>query len=285
MGETTAGRAFTDWHTHIYLPEHLGPIWTDRGTELVGRPGFGAADPNEHTRVMAESGVDSFLVLGLKVARIGMDVPNEFVGEYFDANRHRAIGVGSVDPTQPGAPDELRHAVKRYGLRGVKLSPPYQGFHPHSEEAYAVYRAAADLGIFLMFHQASVFAPDGMNEYAYPTLLDKVARDFRDTKLLLAHFGKPWMNETVELMMKNRNVYADVSTLPIKTWQLYNGLRLAIEGHVTDRLVFGSDFPSFDPREAADQFLAIAELPAPLPIPRSVVEDILYNRPLELLSA
>ena len=276
-------RPFTDWHTHIYLPQHLGPVWTDRGTELVGRPGFGAADLAEHSRVMAASGVEKFLIIGLQVARIGMFVPNEFVGEYLDANRDRAIAVGSVDPTQPDAADQLRLAVREYGLHGVKLSPPYQGFHPHSDEAYAVYRAAADLGIFLMFHQASVFAPDGCNEYASPTLLDKVAREFRDTNLLLAHFGKPWMNECVELMMKNCNVFADVSTLPIKTWQMYNGLRLAIEGHVTERLVFGSDFPSFDPREAADQFLAIAELAMPLPIPRAVVEDILYNRSFDLI--
>ncbi|GHB56848.1 amidohydrolase [Streptomyces viridiviolaceus] len=276
-------RPFSDWHTHVYRPEHLGPVWTDRGTELVGRPGFGRADLQEHTRAMAAAGVERFLIVGLRVARIGMDVPNDYVGEYLDAHRDRAIAVGSVDPTQPGAAAELRRAVRTHGLHGVKLSPPYQGFHPHSDEAYEVYRTAADLGIFLMFHQASVFAPQGMNEYASPTMLDRVAREFRDTKILLAHFGKPWMNEAVELMMKNRNVFADVSTLPVKTWQLYNGLRLAIEGHVTDRLVFGSDFPSFDPREAADQFLAVSDLEMPLPIPRAVVEDILYNRPFELL--
>ena len=134
-----------------------------------------------------------------------------------------------------------------------------------------------------MFHQASVFAPDGLLELASPTLLDRVARDFRDTNILLAHFGKPWMNETVELMMKNRNVFADVSTLPIKTWQMYLGLRLAVEGHVTDRLVFGSDFPSFDPRQAADDFLAIADLATPLPIERETLEDILYNRPFDII--
>lgn len=276
-------RPFTDWHTHIYLPEHAGPVWTDRGLELVGRKAFGAADPDEHARTMAESGVSRFAIVGLQIAHIGMHVPNDFIGTYLHANKERAIGVGSVDPTQPGAAEALKTAVREWGLHGVKISPPYQGFHPHSEEAYAIYRAAADLGIFLMFHQASVFVPDGFHEFASPSLLDKVAREFRDTKLLLAHFGKPWMNETVELMMKNRNVFADISTLPIKTWQMYTGLRLAIEGHVTKRLVFGSDFPSFNPRAAADDFLALADFNMPLPIPREVLEDILYNRPFELV--
>lgn len=276
-------RPFTDWHTHIFLPEHAGPVWTDRGLELVGRPAFGAADPEEHARVMAESGAERFAIVGLQIANMGMHIPNDFIGTYLHANRDRAIGIGSVDPTQPGAAEALKLAVREWGLHGVKISPPYQGFHPHSDEAFAVYRAAADLGIFLMFHQASVFAPNGFLEFASPSLLDKVAREFRDTKLLLAHFGKPWMNETVELMMKNRNVYADISTLPIKSWQMYTGMRLAIEGHVTGRLVFGSDFPSFHPRDAVNDFLALSELNMPLPIPRAVLEDIVYNRPFELV--
>ncbi|MDT0203046.1 amidohydrolase family protein [Nocardioides sp. AE5] len=279
-----AHRRFVDWHTHVFRPEHCGPVWTDRGTELVGRAAFGEADLTEHARVMEAAGVEQFALIGLQIANMGMFVPNDYLGGYLAENKGRAIAVGSVDPTQPGAADALRQAVREWGLHGVKLSPPYQGFHPHCDEAYEVYRAAADSGIFMMFHQASVFSPDGYLEYAYPALLDKVAREFRDTKMLLAHFGKPWMNETVELMMKNGNVYADVSTLPIKTWQMYNGLRLAIEGHVTDRLVFGSDFPSFNPRDAADDFLAIADLEMPLPIPRSVVEDILYNRPFDLIT-
>lgn len=213
--------------THIYLPEHCGPVWTRRGLELVGKEAFGVATPEAHIQAVDEAGASHFAVVGLQIAMMGMHIPNDFIGTYLHSHKDRAIGVGSVDPTQAGAPQRLRDAVKEWGLSGVNISPPYQGFHPHSEEAYAIYRTAADLGIFVMFHQASVFAPDGHLEVASPTLIDKVAREFRGTKFLLAHFGKPWMNEIVELMMKNPNVYADVSTLPIKTWQLYTGLRPA----------------------------------------------------------
>lgn len=278
-----APRPFTDWHTHIFLPEHAGPVWTRRGLELVGRAAFGDASPQAHLAAMEAAGVSHFAVVGLQVAMMGMHIPNDFIGSYLHTHKDRAIGIGSVDPTQPGAAQSLRDAVKEWGLSGVKISPPYQGFHPHSEEAYAIYRTAADLGIFVMFHQASVFAPDGHLEVASPALIDKVAREFRGTRFLLAHFGKPWMNELVELMMKNPNVWADISTMPIKKWQLYTGLRLAIEGRVTGRLLYGSDFPSFQPKEDSELFLSIADLAMPLPIPRDVVEDILYNRPFELL--
>lgn len=277
-------RGIIDWHTHIFRPEHCGPVWTERGTELLGIPAFGEADLAEHSRVMAESGVDRFALIGLQIAKMGMFVPNDYLGGYLEQNRGRAIGVGSVDPTQPGAADALRQAVREFGLHGVKLAPPYQGFHPHSDEAFEVYRAAADCGIFMMFHQASVFAPDGMLEYAYPSMIDKIAREFRDTNILLAHFGKPWANETVEVIMKNSNVFADVSTLTCKPWQLYNALRLAMETHgVIDRIVFGSDFPSFNPGEAARDFLALADLEMPLPIPKAILESILYDRPFDII--
>lgn len=276
-------RSITDWHTHIYLPEHCGPVWTQRGLELLGKPAFGEAAPHDHIAAMDQAGIARFAVVGLQIAMMGMHIPNDFIGTYLHAHKDRAIGIGSVDPTQPGAAQALRDAVREWGLVGVKISPPYQGFHPHSDEAWAIYRTAADLGIFVMFHQASVFSPIGHLEVASPILIDKVAREFRSTKFLLAHFGKPWMNELVELMMKNGNVWADISTLPVKPWQLYTGLRLAIEGRVTGRLLYGSDFPNFNPKQDIETFLSISDLAMPLPIPRAVVEDILYNRPFELL--
>src|SRR5690606_21647142 len=73
-------RPFVDWHTHIFRPEHCGPVWTDRGTELVGRPAFGEADLAEHTRVMDEAGVDKFALIGLQISKMGMFVPNDYIG-------------------------------------------------------------------------------------------------------------------------------------------------------------------------------------------------------------
>jgi hypothetical protein len=55
---------------------------------------------------------------------------------------------------------------------------------------------------------------------------------------------------------------------------------------VTDRILFGSDFPVMTTRAAADAFAAINDwgdavrLP---PIPPELIDEILYRRPLELV--
>jgi predicted TIM-barrel fold metal-dependent hydrolase len=231
------------------------------------------------------AGAKRFAVIGLQIAQIDMCVPNDYIAEQVDRSEGRAIGVASVDPTQPGAADEVDRAVRDLGLVGVKLSPPYQGFHPHCDEVWAIYERAAALGVFLMFHQSSVFVPDGAHEYANPVLLDKVARTFRDTPILIAHMGKPWCEEVVDLMVKNANVYTDVSAMSGKTLTLYNALRCAIEAGVTDRVLFGTDFPVFDPVVCLERMLALPTVNFPLPIPPDVIDGILYDRPLELLVA
>jgi predicted TIM-barrel fold metal-dependent hydrolase len=214
-----------------------------------------------------------------------MSIPNEFVAEYVERDPATTIGFASVDPNDPQAVDKLRYAVETLGLRGLKLSPPYQNFHPHSPEAEAVYRAVAELGIPMMFHQGAVFMPRGVLEVASPVLLDKVAREYPETRIIVAHAGQPWYAETVALMYKHRNVFADLSARFHRPWQLHNILLAAIDYKVADRILFGTDFPVSTPAFCVEQFRAINErtgdrLP---PIPADLVEDVLHNRPWSLL--
>ena len=88
------------------------------------------------------------------------------------------------------------------------------------------------------------------------------------------------------LMRKNHNVFADLSARYHRKWQLYNGLQIAIEYKVTDRLLFGSDFPVMSSGAAADAFRAINDFGEGVSLPRipdEVIDGILYGRPFELL--
>ena len=66
--------------------------------------------------------------------------------------------------------------------------------------------------------------------------------------MVIAHLGHPWINETLVLIRKNRNMYSDISALYYRPWQFYNALVAAMEYGVLDRLLFGSDYPFTTPQ-------------------------------------
>src|SRR5581483_5223654 len=53
-------RQLVDWHTHCYLPEHLGP---EAGATLQARVGGAHAWPDAHRRGVVEGGADRFVVI------------------------------------------------------------------------------------------------------------------------------------------------------------------------------------------------------------------------------
>lgn len=274
-----------DWHMHVWLPEHLGPIWGGELDRRYGRALSAEASFDDLDRAREEAGVEAGCVVALKSAMLQLDIPNEYVAEYVERRGGDTIGFASVDPNDPGAVDELRYAVETLGLRGLKLSPPYQGFHPHSPEAERVFRAAADIGLVLMFHQGAVFVSGGMLEVANPMLLDKVARDYPAMPLIVAHAGQPWFPETVSLMSKHENVFADISARFHRPWQLHNILLAARDYNVARKILFGTDFPALQPSFCLDQLHRLNELTeGKLPeLPADLLEGIVHDRPFSLV--
>jgi predicted TIM-barrel fold metal-dependent hydrolase len=62
-------------------------------------------------------------------------------------------------------------------------------------------------------------------------------------KIVAAHLGHPYKRECVALIRKHPNVYADISALHYRPYQLYKNLILVQEYGVWDKLLFGSDYP------------------------------------------
>jgi predicted TIM-barrel fold metal-dependent hydrolase len=276
-------RQLVDWHTHCFLPEHLSA--ESRATMEARGVAAGEAWPDEHRRGVAEGGAEKFVVIKMPTGW-GRGIPNDFIAEYVARYPGRAVGFAAVDPNEAGAGREFERSVTELGLRGLKLSPVYHGFDPWSPAAWRLYEMADGFGAPVMFHMGGAYDPAAALEWGNPLLLDRVGRAFPRLRMIVAHLGQPMMQETVMLMRKNENVFADLSARFHRPWQLYHGLRVAIEYKVTDRLLFGSDFPVMTTREAAQAFRAIndwgAEVRLP-PIPPELIEGILYERPLELV--
>ena len=171
-------------------------------------------------------------------------------------------------------------------MQGLKVSPVYQGFDPWSPEAWELYYLANKYDVPVMFHMGGMYDPHGTLEWGNPLRLDKVGRAFPDLRIIVAHFGQPNMQETAMLMRKNTNVFTDLSARFHRKWQLYNGLMVAIEYKVTDRILFGSDFPVMTTMDAVNAFKNINDWGEGINLPKippDLIDEIIYNRPFGLL--
>ena len=276
-------RQIVDWHIHCYLPEHRSAEDREITARRNVRRESGDPDPARFREVVEEAKLGQFVIVALPKSD-GMDTPNEFIAACVADYPGRAVGFGSVDPRAADAADQFEQSITKLGLRGIKLSPTYQAIDPRSPEYWQLYEIAVHHRVPVLMHCGGAYK--GSLEWSDPSLLDKVALAFPDLKLIVAHFGQPYMEQTAILMRKNENVYADLSARYHRPWQLYNGVMIATEYLVTDRLLFGSDFPVLSPAEAIARFRGINDwgAGASMPkIPEEVIESIIYERPLSLL--
>lgn len=272
-----------DWHTNLYLPEH---ITDELAAEMGGRAGpTSQGDPDRFEEAVAGK-AEKFVIITMFFPRLGWKVPNEFVAEFVHKHKGRAIGLAGVDPFEPDAVKKLEYAVKELGLRGLKWSPVYGAFDPWCTEAWRIYAKCDELGIPMLWHQSAAFAQQAAHEYGSPTLIDRIARTFPKLKMIVAHVGQPWVEDCVVLMRKHPQIFTDLSARFHRPYQLRHALITAREYKVTDRILFGSDFPLRTTEEALAEFRAINDFDGGTALPKfpeELIEEIIYERPLELV--
>jgi predicted TIM-barrel fold metal-dependent hydrolase len=198
----------------------------------------------------------------------------------------KIIGFMSVHPDEPDVIDEIERSAHDLGLRGMKLGPNYQGFDPVLANAFRVYGKAQELGLPIVFHQGTSPFPDAPLRYAHPMLMDEIAAEFRDLKIVMAHIAHPWHVDCVNIIRKHPNVYADVSGALIRPWQAYHAFMHAYEWGMLHKLLFGSDFPVTTPAETIDFLRGLNDYARKyhLPeLPQDELEAIIERDSLELL--
>ncbi|MFW9834898.1 MAG: amidohydrolase family protein [Candidatus Thorarchaeota archaeon] len=165
---------------------------------------------------------------------------------------------------------ELERAVREKGCRGWKMYPP-NGFYPDDKQFDPYYRLCIDLDIPIVIHQG--FTPRFKYvKYARPVNVDRIAADFPGLKIVLAHVGYPWQDETLMIAAKNPNVSFDISgwqisaaSVPAKFHQMIADAKML--RLFPNRVIFGSDFPLFEhimPLKKWTEFVKELQLPSEL---------------------
>lgn len=287
-----------DCHTHIWqTPEQLGQLELGESSRPIKgriartvsgksqwRNNTPAADPEYHWAQSAA--VDKSIVLGFKSRYLKAEIPNQVVSDYVNRYPQKLIGFAGIDPTERSAVSELKAAKSDLRLRGITLSPANQDFHPADSRAMRVYAEAEKLGMPILVHPGGQFTEASKLEYGRPYLFDEVARSFPRLPIIIAQLGQPWIDETICLLGKHANVYADVSGLLARQWQTYNAFVCAYQAGVIDKLLFGSDFPYTSATECIESLYSINQLAqgTNLPVvPREALRGIVERETLQLL--
>src|SRR4030095_555422 len=91
----------------------------------------------------------------------------------------------------------------------------------------------------VLLHTGTTFVAQAPLAFTLPRLILPVCVRLPDVKIILAHLGHPYEGECVVTIRKHENVYADVSALHYRPWQLYHSLMLAQAYGVGHKLLFG----------------------------------------------
>lgn len=286
-----------DCHTHVWQsPEQLGNAdlgelsASDRKAlsrnALSGTPSRSALPGNPELHRQNTASVDRVFVLGFRSRYLNAHVPNEFLARYVGQNADRLVGFAGIDPTEDSAADDVRVARELLKLRGIAVSPAGQDFHPSDTRAMAVYEIAETLGMPVVFHGVSLTTPASKLEFSQPHLIDEVARSFPNLRIVIAQLGSPWIDPTLAMLAKHKNVFADISGLLMRPWFAYNALVNAFEHGVIEKLLFGSDYPYTDPAACIERLYSINQLVqgTNLPVvPREALRGIVERDAIELL--
>jgi len=231
-----------DVHSHVFkYPEHFSADFRAQVNKARNQEVDLTVRWSEYHS--AAKNCDKTIVFGGKARLSGLWVPDDFVAAYVQQHPDKLIGFLSVDPTQPGWQDELRHGHQELKMQGIKLLPMYAGFKPNQAELDDLWRYASDHRLPVLLHTGTTFIDKAPLECTLPRLLDDVAIRFPSVKIILAHLSHPYEGECVATIRKHPNLFADCSALHYRPFQLYQSLMLVQEYGVWDKLLFGTDYP------------------------------------------
>lgn len=226
------------------------------------------------------------IVFGGKARLSGLWVDDQSVKEYVETHPEQLIGFLSLDPTQPGWERELHEGHRELGLRGIKLMPMYAGFRPDEDRLAPMWEYAQRHQLPVLLHTGTTFISQAPLECTLPRHLDPVAARYPEVRMILAHLGHPYEGESVAVIRKHPHVYADLSALHYRPFQLYNSLMLVQEYGVWDKVLFGTDYPFTTVQATLDGLRGLNQMLAGTALPRlneAAIERLIYRESLPLL--
>lgn len=224
---------------------------------------------------------DAGITLGVVAARdlettFAYKITNEHVADLVRQFPTSFVGLAGVDPNKGmDAVRELDTGIRELKLRGLSLDPYMHKRPANDKKYYPLYAKCVELDVAVMFTTGpGGFVPDTVIDHASPRVIDEVAMDFPELRILISHGGYPWVTEAIAVTWRHKNVYLDISG-----YEEFPGAEAysqAAGGLLRDKMLFASGHPYVPFKRALKVFDR-------LPIKPEARDNILYKNAITAL--
>jgi len=232
---------FIDIHTHAYHPKIADKVLA----QLEGHYGIHPVGTGQIDDLLArakKAGLDRVVVLNAATAPAQVVPANNWA-----ISIHReypeVLAFGTLHPDYPDFERELER-LWRAGIKGIKFHADFQGFRLDDHRLWPIFEALSGRFI-VMLHVGDRLPPEQNN--SCPAKVAAILRDFPNLTVIAAHMGGYLHWQYVLEHLVGKDVYIDTSS----TLSFIDDDTLAriVDGHPRERILFGSDYPLFDPGE------------------------------------
>jgi uncharacterized protein len=198
------------------------------------------------------AGIQIAFIAAAKSGSIGhpsnWHLPYEMVHEVVQAYPTRFRGLAGIDPNEGMAGvRRLEYAVKELGFVGAHLYPHWFEMAPDHRKYYPFYAKCVELDVPIQMQvgHCLVYSRDRpLPSVGRPILLDTIACDFPELKLIGIHTGWPWVEEMISVAWKHPNFYIGSDAYAPRYWK--PEFVHFINSWGQNKVLFGTDFPIVD---------------------------------------
>jgi uncharacterized protein len=256
-----------DFHTHFF-PDKIAKESIAKLAEHADVKYFGDGTLKGLLKFMMRDGID--LSLNQPVATRPEQVVsiNRKMLEIEEDN-YQIMCFAAMHPDFKDCDTELSFLASKF-IRGIKMHPDYQDFHPGDKRMIPIYESLVKNEMMLLLHSGVDLAYTEV--HSTPREIKEILK-LKGLTLILAHMGGYRLWDDVEKYLVGENVYFDLAYCDeMKDDQL----KRMILDHGSDKILFGTDFPW-------ERGLTILNKLYSLHLSKQDLDNIIYKNALRLL--
>lgn len=255
-----------DIHAHIF-PDRLAKTAVGGIGDFYDRTLSCDGTADTLIKIGHKAGISKFAVHSAATSPRQVKRINDFLITAAAEHPDDFIGFITLHPDYDDNAAEIERGIAA-GARGIKLHPDFQKFRIDDKKAYPIYEEAQGR-LPILFHMG-----DTRYSYSRPEYLLKVISDFPKLDIIGAHFGGWSEWDRGAEVLAGTGIFVDCSSA--RQWMTKEHFVRLIDTFGTERVIFGSDYPMWNPHEELEYINS-------LKLPQEARDRLLYKNAAKVL--